>query len=119
MPRDLDPIFWVDILKRKHECGPYLSDPIKVEVSHNGRSLDVWMPKPLPDFHRTRIEATAESDGLLFLVASHSLQRDDPEGRGILMVARRREDGSYVVHVWHELFPWSLGRLGLSPGVGP
>jgi len=38
----------------------------------------------------------------------------EPYERGVLMVAREIDDGSFVVHVWHELYPWALKHLGLG-----
>jgi len=37
-----------------------------------------------------------------------------PEETAILMVAKQADDGSYVVHVWHELYHWVLKYLGLT-----
>src|SRR5215831_14383109 len=98
MPRQLEKVFWVDTLHRKHECGPYLGDPICLEVLIEGESFDVWMPEEGHDFHRLRIERAVEGGGLLFIIASYSLEEDDPDGRGIVMAAKRHEDGRYIVH---------------------
>jgi hypothetical protein len=120
MPRDLPKEFWVDVLNRKHECGPYLSRPKEIEVTHGGERLRVWVPDNLPDPERFELKATVRGDGLLVLFGRHSLKDyDDSYDRGILMVARLRVHGAYVVHVWHELYPWALDYLGLTPNDLP
>ncbi len=113
MSAPTDSRYWVDILDRKHECGPYLSSHVRLDVDHGGSTLHVWMPKTLPEWNRLKILTTAEAEGRLFLLASHRMRRHDSDGRGIVMIARRYEDGDYVVHVWHELYPWALTHLGL------
>jgi len=32
---------------------------------------------------------------------------------GVLMVAKKLEDGSYAVAIWHELYSYALNHLGL------
>jgi hypothetical protein len=42
------------------------------------------------------------------------MKGNEPCERGVLMVARADDEGSFVVHVWHELYPWALKYLGLG-----
>ena len=104
---------WLDVLSRKHECGPSLSPYRSIELDHEGRNLRVSIPDNLDSPERLEIRATLVSDDLAVLIGRHSTE-DDPEGRGVLMVARPNDAGEYVVHVWHELYPWALDYLGLA-----
>jgi hypothetical protein len=105
---------WLDVLSRKHECGPSLSDYRSLEVIHEGRAVRVSIPDNLNHPECLRIRAALVSDSLLVLIGHHATEPDDPDERGILMVARRRADDSFIVHVWHELYPWALEKLGLD-----
>lgn len=106
---------WLDILKRKHECGPSYSPPIRIEVEHEGRILQVLVPHVRPKPRRLELKAIIRDDSLLCLIGRHTLEDgDDPYECGIVMIARRDEEGRYVVHVWHELFPYALEYLGLT-----
>ena len=60
------------------------------------------------------LEATVRTDPLLVLIGHHTMKGKDPYERGVLMVARADDEGSFVVHVWHELYPWALKYLGLG-----
>jgi hypothetical protein len=105
---------WLDILERKHECGASLADYRDLEVTHAGRPVRVSVPDTLDHPERLEIRATLASENLLVLIGHYATKPDDPYERGILMVARRQEDDSYVVHVWHEVYPWALEKLGLD-----
>ena len=104
----------VDVLFRKHECGPSLSRYRPLDLVHEGRSLRVSIPDNLRSPERLEIRATLVSDDLAVLIGRHSTPADDPDERGVLMVAKRADGGEYVVHVWHELYPWALDYLGLA-----
>jgi hypothetical protein len=106
---------WLDELNRKHECGPSLSRYRTLDLLHEGQPIHVQIPDNLNDPERLQIRATLRSGPLLALVGFHTMEDDDPvDGRGILMVARAADDGAFVVHVWHELYPWALKHLGLG-----
>ena len=108
---------WLDVLNRKHECGPALSDYLSLEVSHEGRSVHVRIPDNLNDPERLEILATMGAGPLLTLIGHHTMKGDQPYERGILMVARADAEGIFVVHVWHELYPWALQYLGLKENL--
>ncbi len=105
---------WLDILDRKHECGPSLSDYRTLDLVHEGRPVRVSIPDELVNPERLEILATLGSGPLLALIGHHTMEGDHPYERGILMVARADSGGIFVVHVWHELYPWALKYLGLK-----
>ena len=98
----------------KHECGPAYSDYISLELTHEGQPVRVLIPDNLNDSERLEIRATLRSESLLVLIGHHTMKGKDPYERGIFMIARAKDDGVYVVHVWHELYPWALPYLGLG-----
>lgn len=57
------------------------------------------------------------SERHLTLIGSYETEHSyfPGEPNVVLMVAHRRDDGPYVVHVWHDLYPWALENLGLRP----
>jgi hypothetical protein len=112
LPSDQRP--WLDVLSRKHECGPSLSPYRTLDLLHEGRPVRVRVPDNLNDPERLEIRATVLTDPLLVLIGHHTMKEEEPYERGVLMVARAEADGSYVVHVWHELYPWALKYLGLG-----
>jgi hypothetical protein len=82
---------------------------------HDGKPVRISIPDELDDPDRLEIRATLGDDHRLVLIGHHTMKGDEPYERGVLMVARRHEDdGPYVVHVWHELYPWALEYLGLE-----
>jgi len=107
---------WLDELNRKHECGPCLSDHRLIDVTLRSEAVRVSIPDNLDEPERLEIRAVLGDDRHLVLIGRHAMTIEDSEDyeRGILMVARRRDDGVYVVHVWHELYPWALKYLGLE-----
>jgi hypothetical protein len=106
---------WLDILSRKHECGPSLCDYRTLDLTHDGRAVRVEIPDNLNDPERLEILTTLGSGPLLVLIGHHTMKGDHPYERGVLMVAREAEPGGpFVVHVWHELYPWALQFLGLK-----
>jgi hypothetical protein len=115
VPSELKESLWIDVLNRKHECGPTYSSPLPLEISLDGETYRVLTPDVLPDPDRLEIKATFVSEHLLMLIGRHTLaDEDDPYERGILMIARHVENRTYAVHVWHELFPQALKMLGLN-----
>jgi hypothetical protein len=112
MSRDKSP--WLDVLDRKHECGPALTDYRTLDLTHDGRPVRVHVPDHLIDPERLEILATMGSGALLTLIGHHTMSGPDPYERGVLMVARANAAGDFVVHVWHELYPWALKYLGLK-----
>jgi trans-aconitate methyltransferase len=109
---------WLDELHRKHECGPSLSDYRTIEVIHEGETLRVQIPDNLNDPERLEIRATVRTRDLLVLLGYHTQSGRDLCERGILMVARQEDEGSYTVHVFHEMYPWALTHLGLGDVIG-
>lgn len=105
---------WLDVLNRKHECGPSLFSYVTLNLEHNGRSIRVRVPDSLNGSERLEILATLSGEKLLGLIGRHTMKGDDPYERGILMVAREESKATFVVHVWHELYPRALGYLGLK-----
>ena len=107
---------WLDILNRKHECGPSLSPHRLIDATLRGEAVRVSIPDNLNQPERLEIRAVLGDERRLVLIGHHAmtLRGGEDYERGILMVARRREDGVYVVHVWHEMYPWALEYLGLE-----
>jgi hypothetical protein len=105
---------WLDVLNRKHECGPSLARYRTLDLSHEGQPIRVRIPDNLNDPERLDIRATVRTDPLLVLIGHHTMKGNEPCERGVLMVARADDEGSFVVHVWHELYPWALKYLGLG-----
>lgn len=105
---------WLDELGRDHECGPSLLPYRSVDLMHEGTTVRISLPDCLDYPERLEIRLSLVSDRHLALIARHAGEDDGREPRVILLVARRRDNGTYVVHVWHELFPESLKSLGLA-----
>jgi len=105
---------WLDVLNRKHECGPAYVAYRTLDLTHEGQRLRVRIPDNLNDPERLEIRGTIRSGDLLTLIGHHTMAGKDPYERGVLMVARAAADGTFVVHVWHELYPWALKYLGLG-----
>jgi hypothetical protein len=105
---------WLDVLNRKHECGPSLSSYRTIDLVHEKQPIRVRIPDNLIDPERLEILATLGSGPLLAPISHHTMKGKDPYERGILMVARTEAEGTFVVHVWHELYPWALKYLGLK-----
>ena len=79
---------WLDILNRKHECGPSLSEYRTLDLEHEGRSVRVSIPNNLINPERLEILATLGSGPLLTLIGYHTMKGKSPYERGVLMVAR-------------------------------
>jgi hypothetical protein len=113
MSREVAEKLWADVLKRKHEF--YTPAAEAIEVDHQGRRVTVLTPAVIAQPERLEIRSVFGSGEFLALVGRHTLTGyDDPYERGILMIARRRDDTTYAVHVWHELYPGTLKLLGLD-----
>jgi hypothetical protein len=108
---------WLDILGRKHECGPALSPYRTIDLDHQGKTFRVSVPDRLDHPERLEIRLVLASERHLTLIASYETEHgyfpDQPNV--VLMVAHRPVDGPHVVHVWHDLYPWALEHLGLRP----
>lgn len=111
---------WLDELHRKHECGPSLMPYAWMPIELGGEQATLRLPVPFEDLAGLEIKAVIGGDGpLLALLATHSGIPEVPEPISILMVARRSNDGTFVVHVFHELYhPWALEHLGLLGAEG-
>jgi hypothetical protein len=106
---------WLDELHRKHECGPSLMPYDSLPIEIGGKRATLRLPAPFGDLSGLEIKALIGGDGpLLAVLANHRGHPEAPEPISILMVARRSDDGPFVVHVYHELYhPWALQYLGL------
>jgi hypothetical protein len=109
-PDTRDP-HWVDLLFEKHECFTY-DNPATVEVEHGGGRVKVLLPSYVP---HAEVLVTAESGHLLFLIGRQT-QAVYGEHYPVLMIAKRRDDGSYEVVVWHTLFTYAFQYLNLQFG---
>ncbi len=112
---------WLDELGRKHECGPSLSPYRTMDLTHEGRAIRVSLPDCLDHPERLQLRLSLGSERHLTLIGSYETEHGYflGEPNVVLMVAHRRGDGPYVVHVWHELYPWALGKLGLNAEAEP
>ena len=112
---------WLDELREKHECGPSYVPYRTMEVAHEGATLLVSLPDQLDHPERLEVSVASENHSLLgrhlTLIGSYETERGyfSDEPNVVLMAAHRRDDGPYVVHVWHDLYPWALDHLGLRP----
>ncbi|QDV33960.1 hypothetical protein [Tautonia plasticadhaerens] len=106
---------WVDVLGRKHECGPSLSPYVAVGITVGGRSETLHMPDHFEDGGSAlEVRAVIGDGSLIVVIATHPGNEEVPEPSTILMVARRSDDAPFVVHVWHELYPRALDHFGLA-----
>lgn len=106
------PKFWIDCLREKHECWGY-EDYSKgaIEVQVGNRTVRVILPASCAD---VEVLATAEHDGILFILARWLNEwAQELECDGVIIVAKRLDDGTYAVGVWHELFGYALKYFGL------
>ncbi len=116
--------FYLDVLTRKHEAYPYDDSEVSVvRVEHEGRSIDLLVPKyRLPaSFHVRSL-----GGNVLFLIGKQ-LDFEDEDGRiieggdGVLVVALRVEGRgeTYAALVWHNLFDWTIQHLERLLGRDP
>jgi hypothetical protein len=104
---------WTDHLFEKHECGPSSTEAAEIEV--DGVKLRILLPRFLP---RIEVVTAAIKGELLFILARIRAPKDwGVDGNGAVLVARRRDDGAWGVHVWHELYEWALGHLVPESGA--
>ncbi len=108
---------WLDILTHKHECGPALSPYRTIDLDHEGTTLRVSLPDRLDHPERLEIRMILASEKHLTLIGSYETEHGyfEDEPNVVLMVAHKGEDGPYVVHIWHDIYPWALDHLGLRP----
>ena len=85
---------WLDVLNRKHECGPSLSEYRTLDLVHEGKPVRVRIPNNLNDPERLEILATLGSGPLLDLIGHHTMKGKDPYERGVLMIARADSEGT-------------------------
>jgi len=94
MPTPSRKPYWVDELKHTHEGYPYGdSDSRTLEVEHEGRFLQLLMPKYMPP---VTVKVASSTGDLLFLMGEQLGEEEDGEiiegGDGVLMVAQRHAD---------------------------
>ena len=105
----VNPKIWTEHFFEKHECGPYEGNSVRQETMLiDGEDLRLSFPEWLP---RVEPITSARRDGLLFVLSR--IEPDDPHDAGtpVVLVAHRRDDGSFGVHVWHVLYPCALDHL--------
>ncbi|MCS7187529.1 MAG: hypothetical protein RMK89_11335 [Armatimonadota bacterium] len=103
--------FWIDCLHEKHECWTYENFRTSIPLKVGRRKVQLHMPS---GFDKVEILFTAEREGILFILARNlSKWAQEMWCDGILMVAKRLENGDYAVAIWHELYGYALKHLGL------
>jgi hypothetical protein len=113
LPDGMDEL-WVDILREKHECYG-MKHTATIDVSVAGRTVQLIVPDHLAE---TEIVTAALGDGLLFAVGREGNPWDRDEYLGVVMAARQQDHDTYLVHVWHALYPYALKYLGVETEVG-
>ena len=112
MSKEQREVVLADILCRKHEY--YDSDIEPIEAVHEGRRLTLLAPEVVIESERIEVRTILTSDDLIVAIAHHSITgKYAPDERGIILIGRKRDESTYLVHVWHELFPQALELLGL------
>lgn len=104
-----NPKIWTEHFFEKHECGHYEGDSLRRETMKiDSAEIALWVPRWLP---RLEPVTSARRGDLLFVLSR--IEKNDPHNAGtpVMLVARRREDASFGVHVWHVLYPWALDHL--------
>lgn len=104
-----DDRYWIDQVRRKHECMPYASKR-RLIVSVNGVPHRIVVPEYLPEME-PRVTAL---QGELLFVAGVTDEMDGERPTGFLMVARRETDGHFSAVVWHETYSYAVEQLGLT-----
>lgn len=108
--------FWLDELRRKHECWPYdESDSTTVAIDHDGRAINLIMHDHAPPFRAISVGFAGD---LMFVLAEQLEEScDDGDtiegGDGLLITARKhpQRENTYWTAVFHWLFPECLKRL--------
>lgn len=107
----MQPPLWTDHLLEKHECSSY-ERTRRFDIEFGGRRLALLSPEWLPEVEVARVVG---DDDLVFVIGTiKDARNQDIGGDGVVLAARRRDDGSYGVHVWHALYPWALRHLGCA-----
>ncbi len=104
-----DDSYWIDQLRRKHECMPYDSERSLV-VTADGVSYRVIVPKYLPEME-PRVTAL---QGELLFVTGVTGELDSDRPTGFVMIARRETNGNFSAVVWHETYSYAVEHLGLT-----
>lgn len=106
---------WVDVLTRKHECGPWYSEPARLRLTLGHEDVDVLVPEVRDKPERLEICDAVVSADRICLIGRHTLSDgSDPYECGVLMIGRKTDALTYTIHVWHELFPYALKYLGVA-----
>ncbi len=109
--QDEEKKFWIDCLCEKHECWTYERFRTSIPLKVGRKKVQLHLPS---DLDKVEILFTAERKGILFIIARNlSEWAQEMWCDGVLMVAKRLEDGSYAVAIWHELYSYALKHLGL------
>jgi len=109
----MQPPVWTDHFLEKHECSSYERTRC-LDIEIGDRRVSLLCPEWLPEVEPLRI---VEDGGLVFVIgAIREPGNRSIDGDGVVVVARRRDDGSYAVHVWHALYPWALTHLTGADG---
>jgi len=102
---------WTDHLLEKHECASY-ERTRRLDIELGNRRLSLLCPEWLPEVEPLRV---VEDGDLLFVIgAIRTPGNRDIDGDGVHLIARRRGDGSYAVHVWHALYRSALTHLAVA-----
>lgn len=103
--------FWIDCLHEKHECWTYERFRTSIPLKVGRREVQLHLPSDLDEIE---ILFTAERGRILFILARNLNEwAQRAECDGVLMVAKRLENGDYAVAIWHELYGYALKHLGL------
>src|SRR5262245_3401263 len=100
MASDPEQPHWVDCPDEKHECFSY-GEPVAISVQHEGRDLQVLVPDYLTDVNPLIMSLAGP---VLFVLARQD-QKWDGRHLGVVLVAKHRENDTYEVRIWHELYP--------------
>ena len=108
---------WADTLTDKHECGTEYAFRATIFIGTEGKAVEIWIPDHVDGISRLEFRIVRHCDDLMFLIAVQPIDEEDEESidpRVFLMVARANEDGTHHCVVWHELWHFSLEKLGLE-----
>ena len=104
------PPHWIDHLAEKHECFPY-GETRTLSVTYDGREISLVAPRWVANV--TPLAVAPVGEVLMLLGQLDKIW--DKRPLGVMLVAQQKAADQYEVVVWHELYPYALERLGLSP----